>query len=796
VVNTYTETWAEFVGERLPALLRRESPEPADDSDAAWDAVKTQLPGFVLAPVGGTRCDANTGAHTALVIDVDHVPSRKALFAACARYVCAVYESPSSRTRGKGLRLRVVAALAEPLAPALVKAARRAFARDLGLDPGAAGVSKADSVSQVMFVGRIGGTDERRMWVFSGAEGLWTPPADLEPEAVAAERSGGPTSSPWNGGAPLTPAFDPSDLPKIPKRLRTAIEPKAGRQRRGGRDLMRGVGGMYARKGYHPDAIYAAVLALPSSQPEKRATEAREAAEQWYSGDPRTAGVSEVARHFADVLGGDDGEELGRKVVRAIDKAARRPGEPEGWHGVFDSAAARDWLEFSGPYWARREAAALASGARTAKSAYVERVQAERRAEAEERLREVAPDLVGQLETDDNGQPYSHSANIELAVRHLVSHAVARNAASGRVLMLAPVVLSTPGGDVTLAEGLWGDVHTTRLHAAVCRLGLKRPGRNDVDAQVVAIATEREHWPIRRYLERLPAWDGRKRSLCAYFGVERTDYAEWVCGAWLRSCVARGVKPGCQVDHMLVLEGRQGTAKSTALRVLAGGEAGDWFGPFTASVKDDKKVGEQLQGKWIVEIGELDRYTRTFSEADLKECLSRREDDYRGAFERHALPRKRTAVMAGTTNRGEYLNDEENRRYWPIITTAFDLAGLTADREQLWAQALHEYRTHCESYVLGGAATGLEWWPATPELRALCTVEQDKRIVGDAWGRAVARWVRQQSKPFTTTNVAEAAVGLELERIDARTVARVERCLLACGCVRTETKRGRAWRRG
>lgn len=769
-----------FCAVRLPELLAREAPEPADAYDEAWDACKRRLTGIVLAEVADTRADVNTGAHTALAIDVDALPCpRKAFLARCAAFRCVVYESASSRERGNGDRLRVIAALAAPLAPERVRAARRAFARALELDPAACGASKADAISQVMFVGRIGGTRARKMWVYDGA--VWAP-GELEADA--------PLEFGDADAEPCEPVHSPEIIPAVPKRLALAVEPVAGGQRYGGRALNRGLAGMMARKGYALEAVEAFVRALPSSQPDRRASEAREAAEQWYAGDTRTAGAEAVHSHFLDAFGPEEGERIGRRVVRAVDKALRRAeqGEPEGWIGPWTDADAKWWpavLE----RWAARSAAARAEHARAKRSEYAEAARAERREVATAALQERAgADLASALECDAEGQPYSHAANVGLAVAHYVKHAVARDASTGRVQILEPVRLVVGPTEVALDCGVWTDLHTTRLHAAVCVLGLKRPSRSDVDHAVVSVAAERSYWPVRDFLESLPVWDGVDRSLCTYFGVESTTYARWVCGAWLRSCVARGMVAGCQVDHVLVLEGPQGNSKSSALRTLAGDQ---WFGGFTANVKDDKKVGEQLQGKWIVEIAELDKWTRSHSEADLKDVLTRREDDYRGAYAHHSEQRKRVAVAAASTNRAQYLTDDTgNRRYWPIVTAEFGIAGLARDREQIWAQALAEYRSW-QAGSLEGA-----WWPHSAELKALVRAEQAKRLLGDAWERAVSRWVKDQTKPFRAEDAARGAIGLELEKLDARNIARIDRCLLAAACVRTETKRGALiWRR-
>jgi len=758
-INAQDMPWARFVSDALPALLANERRD------------KKRLPGFVLAEVDGKRDDDHTGAHTALAIDVDALPDNDlgALQKRASRFLCALYETASSTDDAP--RVRVVVALPTPIPPAHVPEQRRALAVALGLDPATCGTDGALPTSQVMFCGRLKGTRERGLWTYEGE--IWTPPRPDRGASQGRRRAPRVDARHDLAGPPVGSfAFDtPPDLSAI---ARAVPPPGVDGDRH---MLVRALGGWLARRGHSPDMIAEAVREqIPSECPAERAAQAKDAAERALVGEE--APGWEALQRWSSAYGR-------KSTLKRLEEACRDPGEPDGFGEPWSAAWQRQW-PIDAAYWHKRGAKARAASASGVRSRNSEAARAERREGALAELAERAgPEVAAALETDTEGQPYSHAANVALAVRHYVGHAVARNAATGRVYVTEAVTLAAGPVDVALEVGLWSDVHTTRLHGAVCQLGLKRPSRGDVDHAVEAVAAERPYWPVRQYLDGLPAWDGVDRSLCTYLGVVRTEYTEWVCAAWLRSCVARGMVPGCQVDHVLVLEGPQGTAKSTALRDLAGGD-GDWFGEFTANPRDSKAVGEQLQGKWIVEIAELDRYTRLYSESEIKSVVTRRVDDYRTAYGRHAEPRPRTAAAAASTNRGEYLTDYTgNRRYWPIVTGEIDLDALRTDREQVWAQALSEYRD------------GVPWWPATAELKALVRTEQATRLVTDGWGKAIRAWVRSLdvAKPFHVEDAFVEAVPMALERVDGKARDRVERCLLALGCVRTDTKRGRAWLR-
>jgi predicted P-loop ATPase len=75
----------------------------------------------------------------------------------------------------------------------------------------------------------------------------------------------------------------------------------------------------------------------------------------------------------------------------------------------------------------------------------------------------------------------------------------------------------------------------------------------------------------------------------------------------------------------------------------------------------------------------------------------------------------------GTTNARTYLFDETgNRRFWPLKTKAIDLPKLTADRDQLWAEAA----------VAEAEGESIE---LPKKLWLVAEKEQEERLATDPW---------------------------------------------------------------
>lgn len=208
----------------------------------------------------------------------------------------------------------------------------------------------------------------------------------------------------------------------------------------------------------------------------------------------------------------------------------------------------------------------------------------------------------------------------------------------------------------------------------------------------MAVAFRNRVHPVREWLSGLK-WDGTPR-LATWIkrhlkGKAPEPFLSEVSQTFLIAMVKRVFEPGCQWDYVLILEGGQGKYKSSTARALAGD---GWFMDNLPDLRD-KDAMLNLQGKWLVELGELAGVKR--SDFNLvKDYLSRRCDSVRSPYGRLREDIPRQSVFIGTVNEGQYLKDPTgNRRFWPVRVGTCDVEGLKAEREQLFAEAMALYRT-------------------------------------------------------------------------------------------------------
>lgn len=331
----------------------------------------------------------------------------------------------------------------------------------------------------------------------------------------------------------------------------------------------------------------------------------------------------------------------------------------------------------------------------------------------------------------------------------------------------------------------WRDDDDTRLTVYLQQtIAMATMSETHTASAVRYVARQRSRHCVRDYFSAL-SWDQIPRIALAledHWGAipnddQPVDYLRAVSANLFLGIVARVVRPGCQLDNMVVFEGPQGIGKSRALRALGGA----WYMLAAESVTH-KDFFQSLPGKLIVEIGELDAFSRAERER-VKLAISTPSDRYRSSYGRRAEDHPRQCIFVGTTNRTDYGNDETGlRRFWPVICGEIAVPTLLASRDQLFAEAYHR--------IVAGEA----WWQ-TPPVPTLA-VQRDRQHV-DVWATRVLDWMI--GKPNATTEeILEGAIKMrvaDMTRAESTRIASIMRLAgWESGTVRRQGQPVRAWK--
>lgn len=208
----------------------------------------------------------------------------------------------------------------------------------------------------------------------------------------------------------------------------------------------------------------------------------------------------------------------------------------------------------------------------------------------------------------------------------------------------------------------------------------------------------REVDPFKQWLLDLPGWDGVPRIetlLCDMFGAEDTPINRWASSYLFKGSVQRCFQPGCKLDTMPVLIGPQGIGKSSLLRQLLPMENPEWFSDALNLSADMKMRAEMLQGRVVVEVGEMIGATRGELES-LKTFLSRTDDgNIRFAYRQNPETMLRRCIIVGTTNDEQCLPNDPTglRRFLPVTLKHGCNVEVHMDkmRALLWAEAMAWY---------------------------------------------------------------------------------------------------------
>lgn len=302
-------------------------------------------------------------------------------------------------------------------------------------------------------------------------------------------------------------------------------------------------------------------------------------------------------------------------------------------------------------------------------------------------------------------------------------------------------------------------------------LGLQDFKKATLSAGLDVLMARRRVDPHKKYLQN-SQWDGVKRIenfFSKYCHVPSSEYVRLVSKNLWVSLAARGLNPGCKIDSMVVIEGHEGVRKSSLCQAIGGKYT---YAPFNAQAFQNIDDLRQMHQAVVVELPELIGVVNQKAES-VKNFLSKPYDDLRALYEKRAMRNLRGFVFIGTTNSSRYLEaDMGKRRFWPIRipknVNNIDLTGIEVDRDQLFAEAVVEYRAGHAFYYM-------------PD--SLLDAEIKDKIITDPIAKAISDAVLMYSGRFTVYDIYRALepTGVLTKGLTAATAKRIEDVLSRSG---------------
>lgn len=320
-----------------------------------------------------------------------------------------------------------------------------------------------------------------------------------------------------------------------------------------------------------------------------------------------------------------------------------------------------------------------------------------------------------------------------------------------------PLMAPKGSGTTALAFSNWLQTSEYELHVERMTCG----------ASILHTAKRHHFNPVEDYLNAL-VWDGKPRAarvlldLCGADG--NTRYIEDITRKFFISAAARALSPGCKVDTVLVLQGIQGTRKTSFVETLAG----SWYTTVGNKIID-KDTQMQATEAWFVELSELASVSKSTLHS-LRGYLTKRVDQIRVPYAESHEDYDRRCVFVGTTNEDQPLIDPDgNRRYWVVACGEVNIAALAAERDQIWAEAVHLFRLHEQEKAAGVPERDMQyrWWLTRAE-QDISDMENEVFQQENPIEDDIKLWLTSPKKKpefVTATQIAKLALHITTERM-------------------------------
>lgn len=315
----------------------------------------------------------------------------------------------------------------------------------------------------------------------------------------------------------------------------------------------------------------------------------------------------------------------------------------------------------------------------------------------------------------------------------------------------------------------WSDIDDFRLTSFLQRsLGFKSISDNDVNKAIRLHGKNNTKNEPKDWLNSL-IWDNESR-ISDFFknaaGALENEYVQSASQNFWLTMVARILRPGCQVDNMIVLEGNQGKGKTSLLRAIGQ----NWYSSVKEKV-DSNNFFQIMEGKLLLEIAELDSFNRA-EITRIKQVVSDPIDRYRTPYDKKPEDHPRQSIFVGTTNEYAYLRDDTGgRRFWPVKCGSIDLIYAQTYRDQLFAEAVNLFKS------------GATWWLMPESTQD----EQEQRRQIDPWEDLILDFAMQKFE-VTTLEIMNSCLHIEKSKQSRFDEMRIGKILLKLKWNRTRKR--------
>lgn len=272
-------------------------------------------------------------------------------------------------------------------------------------------------------------------------------------------------------------------------------------------------------------------------------------------------------------------------------------------------------------------------------------------------------------------------------------------------------------------------------------------------------------------------WDGVprvERFLTDYCGAADDEYTRAVSLYIWTGLAGRTLEPGCQLDMVIAMQSRQGTGKSTGLKLLA--PSPEQFTDGLSLHQDDDNFKRLIRGKTVVEIAELAGLSR----ADInvvKRAITRTTEEWIEKYRTTESRYLRRCVLFASTNEREFLPPDEtgHRRWLPVEITELDRDRIVEDRDQLWAEGAARFRR-----------SGVAWRDA----ERLAAGRHAQYEQHDVWESTIAEWLdappaaggpMPSERALRMSEILQGACRLAVDRQDRKAEMRAAKVMRQLG---------------